>query len=55
LIARYGYLIRDYRMTEDGRCPECHVTVPGRWDTRFAGQIASHPFAPADRTRLRMV
>ncbi|HVH29488.1 MAG TPA: AmmeMemoRadiSam system radical SAM enzyme [Vicinamibacterales bacterium] len=31
LVARYGYLIRHYRVTETGRCPACGVEVPGRW------------------------
>ena len=46
LIARYGYLIRDYRITRDGRCPACAAPVPGRWSRRFDGQIASRPFLP---------
>jgi pyruvate formate lyase activating enzyme len=54
LIERYGYLIRQYRVTADGCCPSCRAQVPGRWDHAFAGQIASHPFLPHDRTRLRM-
>jgi pyruvate formate lyase activating enzyme len=54
LVARHGYHIREYHVTEDGRCPACHTTVPGRWDHAFAGQIASHPFLPHDRTRLRV-
>ena len=29
LIARYGYHIRDYRLTPDGRCPSCAAAVPG--------------------------
>ena len=31
LVARYGYLIREYRLTPDGRCPACATPVPGRW------------------------
>ena len=54
LIARFGYHIREYHVTEDGRCPGCQATVPGRWDRAFGGQITSHPFLPHDRTRLRM-
>jgi pyruvate formate lyase activating enzyme len=46
LIARYGYHIRDYRLTPDGRCPSCAAKVPGRFSTRFDGQIASRPFVP---------
>jgi pyruvate formate lyase activating enzyme len=54
LIARYGYDIRDYRVTSDGKCPTCQTPLPGRWDDKFSGQIASHPFLPHDRARLRM-
>jgi pyruvate formate lyase activating enzyme len=43
LVARYGYLIRKYAVTADGRCPACAVPVPGRWGERFEGQTASRP------------
>jgi pyruvate formate lyase activating enzyme len=45
-IERYGYMIMDYRLTPDGRCPHCATAIPGRWSARFEGQIASHPFLP---------
>jgi len=31
LIDRLGYLIREYRITPDGKCPDCQVTIPGIW------------------------
>ncbi|HSE50490.1 MAG TPA: AmmeMemoRadiSam system radical SAM enzyme [Terriglobales bacterium] len=49
LIARYGYLITDYRLTADGKCPKCATAIPGRWAAKFDGQIASHPFSPRGR------
>jgi pyruvate formate lyase activating enzyme len=49
LIARYGYHIRDYRLTRDGRCPSCRAVVPGRWSTHFGGQVADRPFIPRRR------
>jgi pyruvate formate lyase activating enzyme len=52
LIERYGYLIKNYRLTPDGHCPQCATAIPGRWSTRFAGQIASHPFLPRKRSLL---
>jgi pyruvate formate lyase activating enzyme len=52
LIKRHGYLIEDYRLTKDGRCPKCASAIPGRWSTRFEGQIASHPFLPRRRAHL---
>jgi len=52
LIHRYGYLIKDYRLTPDGRCPGCSLQIPGRWAPQFDGQIASRPFVPQKRPRL---
>jgi pyruvate formate lyase activating enzyme len=52
LIRRYGYLIEDYRLTPEGRCPKCSYQVPGRWAQEFDGQIASRPFLPHNRSRL---
>jgi pyruvate formate lyase activating enzyme len=31
LVERLGYLVRRYRVTADGRCPDCSAVVPGRW------------------------
>jgi pyruvate formate lyase activating enzyme len=31
LIRRTGYVIREYHITHDGRCPNCQSTVPGLW------------------------
>ena len=55
LISRYGYLIQEYTLTRDGRCPTCSTRIPGRWGAAFEGQIASHPFLPHDRTRLSII
>jgi pyruvate formate lyase activating enzyme len=55
LVRRYGYYIRDYKISDDGRCPRCHTTVPGRWSRRFDGQIASRPFLPGARSRLKVL
>jgi pyruvate formate lyase activating enzyme len=52
LIERYGYLIKNYRLTEDGHCPKCSTTIPGRWSAHFEGQIASQPFKPRKQSRL---
>jgi pyruvate formate lyase activating enzyme len=53
LVARRGYLITDYRVTPDGRCPACTAHVPGRWGAGFQGQATASPFLPGTR-RLRM-
>jgi pyruvate formate lyase activating enzyme len=52
LIKRHGYLIEDYRLTADGRCPNCATQIPGRWSTHFDGQIASRPFLPRRASRF---
>ena len=51
LIMRYGYLIRDYRITPDGRCPACATKVPGRFGPTYAGQLTSRPFVRSGRLR----
>ncbi len=48
LIARDRYSILDYRLTAEGRCPECAMSIPGRFEAepgefgprRIAIQIA---------------
>jgi pyruvate formate lyase activating enzyme len=52
LIERYGYLVRTYRVTPEGACPDCGTSIPGRWGRQFDGQIAATPFLPGTR-RLR--
>jgi pyruvate formate lyase activating enzyme len=52
LIRRYGYLIQDYRLTPEGRCPRCSIQIPGRWAAEFDGQITDRPFSPHKRFRL---
>jgi len=47
-VSRYGYHVRSYRLTPEGRCPSCAAAAPGRWGSGFAGQVASRPF----RTRI---
>jgi hypothetical protein len=46
LIERHGYFIKAYRITPDGRCPSCAITIPGRWSAGFEGQITSRPYLP---------
>src|SRR5262245_30643357 len=31
LVERFGYLIRQVNVTDDGRCPKCSTTIPGIW------------------------
>jgi pyruvate formate lyase activating enzyme len=55
LVSRYGYLIRQYRLTADGRCPACAAAVPGRWAASFDKQLTDRPFIPGSRTRLSLL
>jgi len=50
LIERYGYMIKNYRLTPEGRCPNCSTAIPGRWSSKFQGQITCHPFSPRNRS-----
>ncbi len=34
LVERLGYLVRQYRVTADGACPDCGRALPGRWPTK---------------------
>lgn len=31
LIERYGYLIKQMKVTNEGKCPSCATRIPGRW------------------------
>ena len=46
LIKRRSYLVHDYRLTPEGRCPSCGTPLPGRWAAQFEGQITDRPFSP---------
>ena len=37
LIKRYGYLVRDYKITPEGKCPNCALAIPGIWPQDTAG------------------
>jgi pyruvate formate lyase activating enzyme len=52
LIRRYGYLVQEYRISEDGRCPACNVAIPGRWAGKFERQVTDRPFLPRRSSRL---
>jgi pyruvate formate lyase activating enzyme len=52
LIERYGYLIKNYRLTADGQCPNCATQTPGRWSSRFEGQITFRSFSPRKHSAL---
>ena len=54
LIAREGYRVLEYALTDRGRCTGCDARIPGRWDAVVNRQIATRPFLPHSR-RLRML
>ena len=31
LIARQGFVVREYHLTPEGRCPQCATPIPGLW------------------------
>lgn len=31
LVERYGYIIKQMKVTRDGHCPACRTTIPGIW------------------------
>jgi pyruvate formate lyase activating enzyme len=31
LVERYGYIIKQVKVTPDGHCPECRTVIPGIW------------------------
>ncbi len=36
LVERHGYLITEYRITDQGTCPKCGAEIPGVWHKRTA-------------------
>ncbi len=44
LIKRQGYLIKEYRITSEGRCPDCDTVIPGVW-TEHPEQINTTGFS----------
>lgn len=48
LIERTGYMLRDFRITPEGRCPECATPIPGIWHPGGKHEVPSptgHPRA----------
>jgi pyruvate formate lyase activating enzyme len=39
LIQRTGYLIQDYKITRDGKCPRCQTAIPGIWPGGGATEV----------------
>jgi pyruvate formate lyase activating enzyme len=39
LIDRFGCLVREYRITAQGKCPNCATSLPGIWPARAAAEV----------------
>ena len=39
LIDRYGYLVREYRLTPEGKCPGCGTVIPGIWPATGVAEV----------------
>jgi pyruvate formate lyase activating enzyme len=39
LIDRLGYLVREYRLTPEGKCPSCGTVIPGIWPATGAAEV----------------
>jgi AmmeMemoRadiSam system radical SAM enzyme/AmmeMemoRadiSam system protein B/AmmeMemoRadiSam system protein A len=53
LIERYGYLVRAYRLTPEGRCPDCCTPLPGLWPTSAAEVPTGNDLAAYRRRQPR--
>ena len=51
VIERYGFLVRSYRLTPDGRCPDCRTQLPGVWPSA-AAEVRTGNDLNAYRSRL---
>src|SRR5439155_272886 len=52
LIERFGYLIREYKIAHDGRCPCCETRVPGIWPSGGAADVRTGDGMAAYYSRL---
>jgi len=52
LVARYGYLIQDYKITTVGTCPHCGIRIPGLWPANGADDVRSSNDTAAYYQRL---
>ncbi len=55
VIERYGYLIRSYGLTAEGRCPHCQTQLPGVWPGNAAEVQTGNDMAAYTQRRPRAV
>ena len=51
LIDRFGYLVRQYKVTPDGKCPSCRTAIPGIWPAAGATEVPTGEGAADYRNR----
>jgi pyruvate formate lyase activating enzyme len=39
LVERVGYVVHEYRITGEGKCPKCQMTIPGLWPRGGAAEV----------------
>jgi hypothetical protein len=39
LVERFGYVVREYRITGEGQCPVCQTPIPGLWSKDGAAEV----------------
>lgn len=52
LIQRSGFTISRYRLTPEGRCPDCNEHIPGVWPGPTEGRVARGESSPDPLRRL---
>jgi pyruvate formate lyase activating enzyme len=52
LIDRLGYLVREYKLTPDGKCPHCQTSIPGIWPAAGAVEVQTGQGIAAYQSRM---
>ena len=52
LIDRLGYLIREYNLTPDGKCPRCQTSIPGIWPAAGTAKVQTGESSADYHSRL---
>ena len=55
LVERRGYLISDYRITDEGTCPKCSAAIPGVWHKSAKDAPVAHGLTNWFARRPRVV
>lgn len=52
LIDRMGYLIREYKISPEGKCPSCRTSIPGIWPAGGAAEVRTGNGAADFQSRM---